>query len=133
MQKLPCVLLVDDDTTTNFINEELLNSLGVTDRVLVTHNGQQALDLLADDRRETSPAYPVLVFLDVNMPVMNGIEFLEAYRPKASAPRVVVVVLTTSLHPRDMARLRELPHADLINKPLTEEHITNILQKHFQA
>jgi CheY-like chemotaxis protein len=70
MEKLPHILLVDDDTTVNFLNELLLKSLDVTDHVRVAHNGQEALDLLM----QPPPFEPTLLLLDVGMPVMDGME-----------------------------------------------------------
>lgn len=128
MQKLSSILLVDDDPTTNFLHEQLLLSLDVTDRCLIAENGADALALLA----ETDEAQlPCLVLLDVHMPVMDGIEFLEAYLQPPTPPPVVIV-LTTSAHPRDQSRLSKLPMADWITKPLTYEKVARILQQHFQ-
>ena len=136
MQKLAAILLVDDDPTTNYLNQLLLEELAVADQVLTAENGAEALDILTHTLRPdvTPPVGPVLVLLDLNMPVMNGVEFLEAYQqlPPAQQQAVVVVMLTTSLHPRDLARLHELPIAGLVNKPLSEEKINAILQEHFQ-
>ena len=127
MQKLSSVLLVDDDPTTNFLHEQLLISLGVTDYCLVAENGAEALALLAEAGDAPPPA---LVLLDVLMPVMDGIEFLEAYH-QPPAPHPVVVVLTTSVHARDRARLADLAVADYLVKPLTKEKINSLLQQHF--
>ena len=134
MQKLSAILLVDDDRTTNYLNELLLKSLDITDQLLVAENGAEALQTLLHLRPEgVPPAGPVLVLLDVNMPVMNGIEFLEAYQqlPLTQQQAVVIVMLTTSLHPRDLARSKELPIGGLVSKPLTKEKINTILQDNF--
>jgi CheY-like chemotaxis protein len=127
MQKLSGVLLVDDDPTTNFLHEQLLRSLGVTDQCFVAENGAEALALLAEAGEAPPPA---LVLLDVHMPVMDGIEFLEAYRRPLS-PLPVVIVLTTSMHTRDRDRLASLAVADYLVKPLTREKINALLQQHF--
>lgn len=130
MQKLSSVLLVDDDSTTNFLHEQLLLSLGVTDQCLVAENGADALALLAQSAAPHA-ACPVLVLLDVHMPVMGGIEFLEAYVQPATPPPVVIM-LTTSVHARDQARAASLPVVDWVSKPLTRDKINRILQQHFQ-
>ncbi|MBJ6107707.1 response regulator [Hymenobacter sp. BT523] len=134
MPRLPSVLLVDDDTTSNFLNQLLLDRMGLAEHLLVAENGREALDALARAcPAPGAPACPVLVLLDVNMPVMNGLEFIEAYQrlPLAQHHTPVIVVLTTSLHPRDLARLQELPIAGLVSKPLTQEKVEAILQQHF--
>lgn len=116
MQKLSSILLVDDDPTTNFLHEQLLLSLGVTEHCLVAENGADALALLAEYAAPDGVC-PALVLLDVHMPVMDGIEFLEAYIQPPSPPPVVIV-LTTSVHARDQARMSKLPVADWVSKPL---------------
>lgn len=124
MQKLASVLLVDDDATTTFLHQRLLHQLGVTDHVLVAKNGEQALTLLAD-------TCPALVLLDLSMPVMRGIDFLEAYQPTPPTPPLVIVLLT-SLPVSDRARLLALPVADVVEKPLTQEKLTMLLHRHFR-
>jgi CheY-like chemotaxis protein len=132
MQKLSCVLLVDDDETTNFLNEHLLKSLGVTDHVLVAQNGQEALALLARYCDSPITECPVLVLLDIHMPVMGGIDFLAAYQPQPPAQDIRVVILTTSVHPYDLERLQGLPYLAVLQKPLTRAKIDTLLQEHFQ-
>lgn len=79
MQKLSSVLLVDDNETTNFLNEALLRDLRVTDHLLVARNGVEALALLENECAAPTVSCPALILLDVNMPVLNGMQFLEAY------------------------------------------------------
>jgi hypothetical protein len=73
MLKLSSVLLVDDNKTPTFLNKLLVDTLGITEQVLVAENGQEALRLL-------TPGQPALalILLDMNMPVMNGLAFLES-------------------------------------------------------
>ena len=131
MEKLSSVLLVDDDSTNNFINELLLKRLGVAERVLVAENGTEALEVLA---HTPAPDEPALILLDVNMPGLNGIQFLEAYRqlPEDQRRSTVILMLTTTMDARDLVRLDELGIAGLVSKPLTEEKLSQLLQLHFQ-
>jgi CheY-like chemotaxis protein len=136
MTPLPCVLLVDDDATTNFLNRSLLTRLGVAERILVAEDGEQALRELSQHCSPATPSCPVLILLDVNMPGMNGIEFLEEYQqlPLATQHAIVIVMLTSSLHPRDVQRVEQLSMvADFISKPLTTEKVQALLQTHFSA
>jgi len=134
MAPLKSVLLVDDDPTTNYLNKLLLTRLGVAQQVLVAENGEQALRTLDQTHRTAAEAaFPMLILLDMNMPVLNGLAFLEAYAQMPLAQRriIVVVMLTTSLHPADLARAQQLPIAGFLNKPLTKEKVTAIVQQHF--
>lgn len=135
MQKLSCVLLVDDDQTTNYLNRLLLNRFQITENVLVAPNGREALDLLAEHcQADESPNCPVLILLDVNMPVMNGFEFLDAYAqlPEQQRQAMVIVMLTTSLHPQDVERAKHLHVAGFLSKPLTNKQLADVLRQHFQ-
>lgn len=125
-------MLVDDDEITNFVHQSLLEEAGVTQRVLVASNGQEALELIKERVLQDGEG-PCLIFLDINMPVMNGFEFLEAYQEledefKHSA---IVVMLTTSLNPKDTDRVEEFGVNDFINKPLNKKKLLEVLEKHF--
>ena len=133
MQKLACVLLVDDDPTANYLNQLLLKRLGVAEQVLVALNGKEALDLLHVHCQTPFASSPVLILLDVKMPVMDGFAFLEAYEllPAAQRQAITIVMLTTSLHPRDVERVQQLNIGGFLNKPLNREKVDGILLKHF--
>ena len=134
MSAISCTLLVDDDHTTNYLNQTLLKRMAVTDTVLVASNGQEALELLHTQCAQAgSPTCPALILLDMKMPRMNGFEFLQAYaqRPPDVNPDVIIVMLTTSINPKDVAQMQDLPIAGYLTKPLTREKITQLLQDHF--
>jgi CheY-like chemotaxis protein len=80
------------------------------------------------------PYEPTLLLLDVNMPVMDGIQFLEYYArlPQAQQDATVIVMLTTSMDSSDLARINDLPIAGMVSKPLNREKIDTLLKLHFQ-
>jgi CheY-like chemotaxis protein len=134
MAAISCTLLVDDDETTNYLNQSLLRRMAVTDTVLVAVDGYQALELLHTHCAQVpSSTCPALILLDLKMPRMNGLEFLEAYaqQPTERNSAVVIIMLTTSLNPRDVSRMENLPIAGYLNKPLTRDKIDRILHEHF--
>ncbi|MVN77784.1 response regulator [Hymenobacter sp. HMF4947] len=133
MSILASVLLVDDDPTTNYLNKLLLTRMEVTEQVFLAENGEQALRTLVQTCTAENATCPRLILLDMNMPVLNGLAFLEAYvqMPLAQRQAIVIVMLTTSLHPLDLARAQELPIAGFLNKPLTKEKVMTLLQQHF--
>ncbi|WP_426061240.1 response regulator [Hymenobacter sp. B1770] len=133
MPPLKSVLLVDDDATTNYLNKILLTRLDVAEQLFVAENGREALDTLTRVCEVPTLDCPALVLLDINMPVMNGIEFLEAYQQLSLPQReaIVIVLLTTSANPQELARARQLPIAGVLTKPLTPQKVQQVLHEHF--
>lgn len=134
MAAISCTLLVDDDDTTNYLNQTLLRRMAVSDQVLVAQNGQEALDLLHTHcEQPSSPTCPALILLDMKMPLMNGFEFLQAYaqRPERQNPSVIIIMLTTSLNRKDVEQMQGLPIAGYLTKPLTTAKVNQVLQEHF--
>lgn len=132
---LPAILLVDDDPTTNFLSTRLLNRLRASQEVLVALNGAAALQLLQQRCPATAGggACPALVLLDVNMPVMGGFEFLQAYQqlPAAKRQRTIIVMLTTSMLAADRQRAEQLSVSGFLTKPLTREKLAAVFSQHF--
>lgn len=133
MHSLSAILLVDDDPSTNFLNEAAIYPLRLTNTYLTAHNGQQALDLLAT--QTATPQQPVLVLLDMAMPVLNGMGFLEAFQelPVALRAATIVVVVAVNMTSADLGQLEKYTIAGLVSKPLTAEKLSPILQLHFNA
>ncbi len=134
MIKLSSVLLVDDDQLTNALNQRLLQELGVADQYLSANDGVQALAALEQLASDANPTSPVLVLLDVKMPRMDGMAFVDAYQqlPENQQQAVVIVMHTASMSSVDLGRVESLPIAGLVSKPLTKEKLDTILQLHFQ-
>ncbi|MDO1451338.1 response regulator [Rhodocytophaga aerolata] len=132
MKKFSCILLVDDDKATNFANRLLLEDMDVTEKIMVALNGKEAIEIIG--KACLTGSCPELILLDVNMPVMNGFEFLEAYSKLDIAQKqsVVILMLTTSLNPKDVDRLKQAPIQGFLNKPLTEQMVSELLQKYIK-
>lgn len=127
--QLNCILLIDDDEPTNFLNRLTLEQAGCTRQIQIAQSGQEALDYL-----QAAIPRPDLIFLDINMPAMDGWEFLERYRglPPARKADIVLIMLTTSLNPDDELKTRTIPEvAGFENKPLSQEQLDNVLKKYF--
>lgn len=133
--KLNCVLLVDDDEPTNFFNRMVLEDIDCVKTIRTADSGQNALDYLEHAGNSNSDhSSPDLIFLDINMPAMNGWEFLERYSnlDKQHKANVVIVMLTTSLNPDDCAKANTIPDVSgFETKPLTPEKLQSILKKYF--
>jgi CheY-like chemotaxis protein len=134
-KKLNCILLVDDDKATNFLNKRLLTRMNVTHNIQIARNGVEAEEYLKKSA-EKEPGFPKpdLIFLDINMPLVNGWEFLSRYEslPDNFKSSILILMLTTSLREVDAERAKSVPFIrGLIYKPLTESEIRNAIVKHF--
>jgi CheY-like chemotaxis protein len=138
-KKLNCILLIDDDEPTNFLNKMAIEQADCTHHIQVAQSGMEALDYLSGSgifRRTGDQPYPRpdLIFLDINMPAMDGWEFLYNYSelPREQKAEIIMIMLTTSLNPDDQLKTRSIPGVSgFENKPLTQSRLEAILRKHF--
>ena len=132
--KLKCILLIDDDEATNFLHEITIKKLDCTEKIVTKTNGLEAIKYLTTKEVGAYPQ-PELIFLDINMPIMDGWRFLEKYREleECQKGKMVVVMLTTSLNPDDKKRAENIIEiSGYKSKPLTAKMLENILNKYFQ-
>jgi response regulator of citrate/malate metabolism len=131
MKKIESVLLIDDDPICNFLHSNLLKKHNITDHIQISPNGHEAFIYI--DAESKLRNCPQLIFLDLNMPVMNGFEFLEAYSDGVFCERKpVIIILTTSSDHLDLAKLEKHSMVNgYLNKPLTIEKINTVLQTYF--
>jgi len=124
------VLLIDDDEIDNATHKRVLEKMGGFKKIITFQYADEALEYLKSD-----PSNNVrLIFLDINMPRMDGFEFMDKYVRLEEAQKAdrIVIMLTTSSHPDDKQRANENAHiADFLRKPLTLEKLQNILTTHF--
>ena len=124
MKKVKSILLVDDDSTSNFMAQLLLEDLNVAEHISTTLNGQEALDYI--QIHCTVDTCPNLILLDINMPVMNGFEFLEHFQQLPVSNQIRVVMLTSSVYHKDMEKAKDYQINHYISKPLTTEKLQEI-------
>lgn len=128
-----CTLLVDDVKYDNFYHERVLRRIYTLNNVVVKANGLEALDFLKAAAGEPC-GFPNLIMVDINMPGINGWEFLAEYTQIAATCKnqAIVLMLTTSINPADEARARENEAvSDFLIKPLTYNVLQSTLAKYF--
>ena len=135
-EKLNCVLLIDDDEPTNFLNNMFIEETNCSRHIVIKESGQAALEYLSDNEHseDSNEPFPELIFIDINMPSMDGWEFLEKYKKlkKANSDKIIIIMLTTSLNPDDALRAYQVPEVSgFENKPLTTEKVVGIIKKYF--
>lgn len=128
-KKVNCIMLIDDNPDDNFFHERVIRKNDFAHLVVTRQTGKEALEYLTDEERNKDQ-YPDIIFLDVNMPGMNGWEFLEEYKKldQRLQSSMIVVMLTTSENPDDLAKSKKLGIAHgFRTKPLTKEVLDKIL------
>jgi len=134
MNKIGHVLLVDDDQISNFLTATALKKINLSEEITICLDGKEAYKWL-QHRVETSCELPDLILLDLNMPSMNGFEFLEAFRDFDKCEKQpVIIILTTSQHYQDIERLKNFPEVEVyLNKPLQEDSLHYLVDKYFSG
>ncbi|HYG38854.1 MAG TPA: response regulator [Cytophagales bacterium] len=132
-KKLRNIILVDDDDITNYLHKELFEDLNIAEKIIVFSDGATAFNLIKEelDNQEynISKQPPDIIFLDLNMPAMDGFEFLEKLSATPGKENLIIVVLTTSSNRKDIERARKFNVAEYINKPISEKKIEDLLKK----
>lgn len=131
-QKLNSVLLIDDDAATNFINSFLLKQMDCTEQIIVKENARAGLDYLKQAISDIS--VPDLIFLDINMPGMDGWDFVAEYQkfPRHTTSSAALIMLSTSQNPDDLEKANQIREiAQFQSKPLSKEKMNAILHQFF--
>lgn len=131
---LDLILCVDDDPITLMLCKMVISKSSFAKEIITAQNGEEALnyfdDLKLNNLGNKITSYPSIVFLDLNMPVMDGWEFLdqfskEEYRSIFQNTRVIV--LSSTIDPRDIEKSKTYPMVmDFLSKPITKEIIEQL-------
>jgi CheY-like chemotaxis protein len=127
VKKIEKILLIEDDSITNYLNEKIILDLDIAQEIVATINGRDALIYLQE-----TDVFPALIVLDISMPVLDGFNFLEEFkRLKFHKKKTTIVILTSSAELDDMIRLKYLGKYGYYNKPLTSQKMQHIYEEYF--
>lgn len=119
------ILIIDDDPVNNMINQRLIKKFNSNFEIETVMDATKALDKLENE----PDTRPDLILLDINMPVMNGWEFLEAVREKNLS--IVVVMLSSSIDKHDRSKSSSYPVVvDYLIKPLSIQRLQEVFERH---
>ncbi|MEP0212813.1 MAG: response regulator [Cellulophaga sp.] len=129
MNKIFSACIIDDDPIFVYGTKRIMKEVGFTEKIEVFENGLDAIEELT--RQSTiEKTLPRLIFLDLNMPIMNGWEFLDDFVkiPEAIRQNVVIYIVSSSIDPRDIERVKTYDIVtDYILKPVTPKDLKNML------
>ncbi|MDF2432669.1 MAG: hypothetical protein JWP44_2300 [Mucilaginibacter sp.] len=132
-QRKISILLVDDDEINNFIHtiiiEKALANANV--EIVADLNGKQAINHLKEFKNKDPGGFPDYIFLDINMPEMNGWQFLDEYtkRKLDAVKHSKIYITTSSIYNGDVAKSNTYPIVkDFLSKPLTMEKVKAIFK-----
>ncbi len=124
MRNLKPILLVEDGRVDTMITQRAFKELKIPNQLLATGNGEEALAYLKDENTEK----PCLVLLDLNMPRMNGIEFLEIIKQDDNLKKIPVIILTTSNEKKDKIESFRLSVAGYMVKPIEYKQFVEMIK-----
>jgi CheY-like chemotaxis protein len=130
MKKLKNVMLVDDDDTYQFLCGKIISDSGITENVIPCMSGEDALSYL---KQKKGPV-PELILLDINMPGMNGWDFLEEFKilPPELKTGLIIAMHSSSIFPEDKIKAGGYKEvADFIEKPLTTKSAKELVERIF--
>tara|TARA_R110002051_G_scaffold71624_4_gene129351 strand:+ start:14458 stop:14862 length:405 start_codon:yes stop_codon:yes gene_type:complete len=129
MKNITTCCIIDDDPIFIYGTKRIMREINFAENIIVYNNGQEALDgLYALIKDEDS--MPEIMFLDLNMPIMSGWEFLDEFKNYTSnnSKKTIIYIISSSVDPRDLERVKEYNEVtNYILKPITPYDLTNIL------
>jgi CheY-like chemotaxis protein len=133
MKKLECVLLIDDDDINNVISKKVLIKNQLTDKVIITKNGKEAIEFLKSCEIEGRIQSPELIILDHSMPIMDGQEFLTNIQSLNIINRNDIVILVLAIETRkdDIIKYKNLGVLEFYTKPLDNQIILELQNKYW--
>lgn len=131
MEPKPFILsLIDDDEIYQYGFKRTVEKSKFAKKVLIFSDGEQAINFLVDNIANAQEL-PDVIFLDINMPIMNGFEFMEEYiklKPKVGK-KITIYMVSSSIDPNDIERAKQISElTDYIIKPVEESMLKEIIE-----
>ena len=129
MNKIESCCIIDDDPIFVYGTKRLMKEIDFCENIIVYNNGQDALDGLIE-MSDSGEKLPPFIFLDLNMPIMNGWEFLDEFSkiPRNNLTKTVIYIISSSVDPRDLEKVKNYKAVNnYILKPITPKDLETVL------
>ena len=129
MKKVQVCCIIDDDPIFIYGTKRIMKEVDFAENIIVYNNGQEAVDGLKEIINEGG-LLPEVIFLDLNMPIMNGWEFLDEYENcrYEISKKTIIYIISSSVDPRDLERVKHYNQVkSYILKPITPDDLCKIL------
>ena len=130
--KYRSILLIDDNEMDNFINERMIGASNIAEHIYTQNSARSAIEFLKNVEKISpggSGAFPDIIFLDIDMPLMDGFAFLDEFdkMKEETKQHCKIIMLTSSINPYDITKSKKYDYVSkYIRKPLTEENIRKL-------
>jgi CheY-like chemotaxis protein len=130
--KFTTVMLIDDNEIDNLINQKMIEASSITEHIFTHSGAKSAIEFLRNAEKivkNTSNILPEVIFLDIDMPLMDGFQFLDQFEKLQAETKKYckIVMLTSSINPQDLNKAKGYAHVKkFLNKPLTQDSLKNL-------
>ena len=130
-KKYRTVMLIDDNEIDNLINQKMIEAASIADNIYTHTGAKSAIEFLRNMEKlqVSEEVLPDVIFLDIDMPLMDGFQFLDEFEKLTNMTRKKcrIVMLTSSINPQDFNRAKKYDNVKLyLNKPLSHDSIIKL-------
>ena len=129
MKKVKTCCIIDDDPIFIYGTRRIMKEVDFSENIMVYNNGEEAIEGISQIS-EAEEKLPEVIFLDLNMPIMNGWEFLEEFEklPNPNLKKTIIYIISSSVDPRDLERVKNYRQVNnYILKPITPNDLEAVI------
>jgi len=130
MKKVDIACIIDDDPIFVFGTKRMMTLANFCNNFMVFQNGEEAINYLKPIIQTKNFALPDIILLDINMPIMDGWQFLDEFTSIPNDKKITIYIVSSSIDPQDIARAKEYDTiSNYLVKPITSEKLQSILSE----
>lgn len=128
IKKLPLIGIIDDDEIYKFLLTTIINKNKLAENIVTFSDGEKGIKYITDNKA-INEKIPDIIFLDINMPIMDGWQFIEEYASIKTElnKKIVIFMLSSSVNPINIERARKISEiTDYVTKPIKLEEVKRV-------